>query len=198
MVKPVVLILILLDVLLNVTGQLALKHGMSKIGNFSVSLATLPPVFFKAATNLFVLFGLFCYGLGFLVWLIVLSKAEVSYAYPLISLGYVFTAVLAWYPVRGSLDRNSDGGDRDYLPGGVLDRPELTGTLGWDRLSDCPWGEPPAPLPGSAHRRRLSQRLIGNKARLPRWRIARQRRLRARPKACADDPSGSRGTPRVF
>ena len=30
-----------------------------------------------------------------MVWLIVLSKAEVSYAYPLISLGYVFTAVLA-------------------------------------------------------------------------------------------------------
>ena len=95
--KPVVLVLILLDVILNVTGQLSLKHGMSKIGNFSVSLATLPPVFFKAATNLSVLFGLFCYGLGFLVWLIVLSKAEVSYAYPLISLGYVFTAVLGWY-----------------------------------------------------------------------------------------------------
>ena len=41
------------------------------------------------------LFGLLCYGLGFMVWLIVLSKAEVSYAYPLISLGYVFTAILA-------------------------------------------------------------------------------------------------------
>ncbi|MCL6622635.1 MAG: EamA family transporter, partial [Syntrophobacterales bacterium] len=26
----------------------------------------------------------------------VLAKAEVSYAYPLISLGYVFTAILAW------------------------------------------------------------------------------------------------------
>jgi drug/metabolite transporter (DMT)-like permease len=35
-----------------------------------------------------------CYGLGFLVWLVVLAKAEVSYAYPLISLGYVFTAIL--------------------------------------------------------------------------------------------------------
>ena len=96
MVKPVVLVLILLDVFLNVTGQLSLKHGMSKIGNFSVSLATLPPVFLKAATNLHVLFGLLCYGLGFMVWLIVLSKADVSYAYPLISLGYVLTAVLAW------------------------------------------------------------------------------------------------------
>lgn len=95
MVKYLVLCLILVDVVLNVTGQLSLKQGMSKFGNFSLSLEALPPIFLKAATNPYVLFGLVCYGLGFLVWLIVLSKAEVSYAYPLISLGYVFTAILA-------------------------------------------------------------------------------------------------------
>lgn len=95
MVKYVVLVLILVDVILNVTGQLSLKYGMSKMGNFALSLSTLPPVFLRAATNLYVLFGLVCYGLGFMVWLIVLSKSEVSYAYPLISLGYVFTAILA-------------------------------------------------------------------------------------------------------
>ena len=106
MVKPVVLILILLDVFLNVTGQLSLKYGMSKIGNFSLSLSTLPPVFLKAATNLHVLFGLLCYGLGFMVWLIVLSKAEVSYAYPLISLGYILTAVLAWALFGEALNEN--------------------------------------------------------------------------------------------
>ena len=95
MVKYLVLGLILVDVALNVTGQLSLKSGMNQLGNFSLSLSTLPPVFLRAATNLNVLFGLVCYGMGFLVWLIVLAKAEVSYAYPLISLGYVFTAILA-------------------------------------------------------------------------------------------------------
>jgi drug/metabolite transporter (DMT)-like permease len=95
MVKFAVLGLIFIDVILNVAGQLSLKYGMSQMGNFSVSLATLPPVFLKAATNPNVLLGVVCYGLGFLVWLIVLAKAEVSYAYPLISLGYVFTAILA-------------------------------------------------------------------------------------------------------
>lgn len=95
MFKSVVLALITLDVVLNVAGQLSLKYGMSQIGNFSISMSTLPPVFLKAATNLNVLLGLVCYGLGFMVWLIVLAKAEVSYAYPLISLGYVFTAILA-------------------------------------------------------------------------------------------------------
>ncbi|MDZ7261111.1 MAG: Ig-like domain-containing protein [candidate division KSB1 bacterium] len=91
-----VLGLILLDVLLNVAGQLSLKFGMSKLGNFALSAGSLPAVFLKAAFNPYVLLGLFCYGMGFLVWLIVLAKAEVSYAYPMISLGYVLTAVLAW------------------------------------------------------------------------------------------------------
>ncbi len=95
MVNQLVLALILLDVGLNVLGQLSLKFGMSKMGNFAVSLSALPPVFVRAAFNHYILLGVVCYGLGFLVWLVVLAKAEVSYAYPLISLGYVFTAILA-------------------------------------------------------------------------------------------------------
>ncbi len=91
-----VLGLILLDVALNVAGQLSLKFGMSKIGNFALAVESLPPVFFKAAFNPYIILGLLCYGMGFMVWLIVLAKAEVSYAYPMISLGYVFTALLAW------------------------------------------------------------------------------------------------------
>jgi drug/metabolite transporter (DMT)-like permease len=96
MLNYVVLGLILLDVALNVAGQLSLKFGMSKMGNFSLSLSALASVFFRAAANPYIILGLCCYGMGFLVWLIVLAKAEVSYAYPMISLGYVFTALLAW------------------------------------------------------------------------------------------------------
>jgi drug/metabolite transporter (DMT)-like permease len=97
MLNYVVLSLILLDVVLNVAGQLSLKFGMSKMGNFSLSLPALTSVFFRAAANPYIILGLCCYGMGFLVWLIVLAKAEVSYAYPMISLGYVFTALLAWH-----------------------------------------------------------------------------------------------------
>ncbi len=97
MAKYVVLGLILLDVMLNVAGQLSLKFGMSKMGNFALTAPELGAVFLRAALNPYVLLGLLCYGSGFLVWLVVLAKAEVSYAYPMISLGYVFTAVLAWH-----------------------------------------------------------------------------------------------------
>ena len=96
MLNYLVLSLILTDVALNVVGQLSLKFGMSKMGNFSLSLPSLTSVFARAAVNPFIILGVFCYGMGFLVWLIVLAKADVSYAYPMISLGYVFTAVLAW------------------------------------------------------------------------------------------------------
>ena len=97
MINYVVMGLILLDVCLNVAGQLSLKFGMSKMGNFSLSLPTLTSVFLRAAVNPYVILGLTCYGLAFMVWLIVLAKAEVSYAYPMISLSYVFTAILAWH-----------------------------------------------------------------------------------------------------
>ncbi len=96
MLNYLVLGLIFIDVVLNVVGQLSLKFGMSKMGNFAVSVPSLASVFARAAFNPFIILGVFCYGMGFLVWLVVLSKAEVSYAYPLISLGYVFTAILAW------------------------------------------------------------------------------------------------------
>ncbi len=96
MLKYPVLALILLDVILSVTGQLTLKFGMSKFGNLSLSLSTLPHIFLRAAFSPYILLGMVCYGLGFLVWLIVLAKAELSYAYPFISLSYVFTAILAW------------------------------------------------------------------------------------------------------
>ena len=96
MLNYLVLSLILLDVALNVVGQLSLKFGMSKMGNFSLSLPSLTSVFARAAVNPFIILGVLCYGMGIMVWLVVLAKADVSYAYPMISLGYVFTAVLAW------------------------------------------------------------------------------------------------------
>jgi drug/metabolite transporter (DMT)-like permease len=89
--------LVSVNILFNVVGQLLLKTGMNKLGNFKISLEALPAVFLKAFLSPYILMGLGCYVTGFLIWLIVLAKAEVSYAYPLISLGYVLTAVMGWW-----------------------------------------------------------------------------------------------------
>jgi drug/metabolite transporter (DMT)-like permease len=97
MVRYTVMALISINILFNVIGQLFLKQGMNKLGDFKISLDALGPVFMKAFLSPYILLGLGCYVTGFLIWLIVLAKAEVSFAYPLISLGYVLTAVMGWW-----------------------------------------------------------------------------------------------------
>jgi multidrug transporter EmrE-like cation transporter len=84
--------LILLGVLLNATAQLCLKQGMRQVGHFAFSLSNLAPIGFKVALNPFVFAGLVCYVVSVVVWLLALSRVEVSYAYPLLSVGYIVTA----------------------------------------------------------------------------------------------------------
>lgn len=84
--------LILLGVLLNAFAQIALKQGMRTIGHFAFSLENILPVGARVFLNPFVLTGLFCYVVSVLVWLMALSRVEVSYAYPLLSVGYIVAA----------------------------------------------------------------------------------------------------------
>ncbi len=84
--------LILFGVLLNATAQLCLKQGMRQIGHFAFSLENLLPIGLKAALNPFIFSGLLCYVVSVVVWLLALSRVDVSYAYPLLSVGYIVTA----------------------------------------------------------------------------------------------------------
>jgi drug/metabolite transporter (DMT)-like permease len=89
--------LILLSVVINVSAQLLLKAGMNRIGFFNFSWANIAPISWQIATNPFILAGLACYVFAVVAWLLVLSRTEVSLAYPLISLGYVLNAIAAYY-----------------------------------------------------------------------------------------------------
>jgi len=91
-------LLIFISVLIAVLGQLAMKHGISsarlvaRLGEVS----SLYSYFASAFTNPFVLTGFLLYGLSSLFWLIVLGRVELSYAYPLVSMGYVLAVFLSW------------------------------------------------------------------------------------------------------
>lgn len=89
--------LILLGVCLNALAQLLLKEGMSRIGYFAFSLPNLLPISWQVITNPFVFMGLSCYVLSVVIWLLVLSRVPVSYAYPMLSLGYIINAIAAHY-----------------------------------------------------------------------------------------------------
>ena len=95
--------LIMLGVMLNAAAQLFLKEGMRRIGHFEFIWANIVPIGFTVAGNLFVLAGLACYVVSVGVWLLVLSRVEVSFAYPLLSVGYIVNAVAGYYLFQENL-----------------------------------------------------------------------------------------------
>ncbi len=95
--NPVSLTCIVIGVMLNAVAQLLLKAGVRAVGEFDISLANVVPVGLKIATQLPIIGGLCCYVLSVVVWIVGLSRVEVSVAYPMLSLGYVVNAFAAWY-----------------------------------------------------------------------------------------------------
>lgn len=98
-----VLLMILACVVIGTAGQLLLKFGMDRIGEFAFSAHNIMPIAVKIICNPFIVLGTGCYALSLVIWLLVLSRAEVSYAYPLLSLGYVITAIAAYFLFGDSL-----------------------------------------------------------------------------------------------
>lgn len=90
-------LLLLCGVLLNAGAQLLIKSGMNHIGEFSFSPANIVPIGWQVATNLHIIAGLFCYVVSVVLWMLVLSRVEVSFAYPMLSIGYIVNAVSAYY-----------------------------------------------------------------------------------------------------
>ena len=93
-----VLLLILMSVLLSAIAQITLKIGMSSpIIQQAIASASNVAVFQSIATNLYVLGGLTLYFASAAVWLFVLAKVDVSFAYPFVGLGFIATMLLAYF-----------------------------------------------------------------------------------------------------
>lgn len=89
--------LLMLGVSLNAMAQLLLKAGTNAIGQFDFSAGNIVPVGMKLALEPHILGGVACYVVSLVVWILGLSRVEVSIAYPMLSVGYVLNAVAAWY-----------------------------------------------------------------------------------------------------
>lgn len=87
----------ILSIALSVAAQFSLKAGMSGEGVKEILLQPLSlRSAFSVLTDKFVVGGFLLYGLGAVVWLGVLSKWDVSKAYPLVGLGFVLTLVIGF------------------------------------------------------------------------------------------------------
>jgi multidrug transporter EmrE-like cation transporter len=89
------IIIAIISVMISVAAQFMLKAGMSgmlvkeAIKN-SITFRTLMVIM----TDKYIIGGFVLYGIGAVVWLWVLSKWDVSKAYPLVGIGFLMTAVI--------------------------------------------------------------------------------------------------------
>ena len=89
--------IIMTGVLLNAAAQLLLKAGTNAVGHFELSAQNIVPVGMKLALEPHIAGGIACYVVSVAVWIVGLSRVDVSIAYPMLSVGYVLNAVAAWY-----------------------------------------------------------------------------------------------------
>ena len=90
---PLTWVLILLGVAMNAAAQLLLKTATRPLAAFTLfNVDTLMKSVAILALSVPFWAGMMCYAFSICVWLAALSKAPVSVAYPMLSLGYVVVA----------------------------------------------------------------------------------------------------------
>ena len=88
---------ILSGVILNAAAQLLLKAGTNALGGaIHLTRDNWFMTGLKVATQWPIMARLVCYAISLVVWILGLSRTDVTVAYPMLSLGYVIGAVGAW------------------------------------------------------------------------------------------------------
>ena len=86
---------ILISIMMGAVGQIFIKKGLNDLGglDFSIGLvSSYARMFFSPS----ILVGIVVYFCGVFFWLYGLSKVELSYAFPFVSLSYLVVFILSW------------------------------------------------------------------------------------------------------
>ena len=84
---------IIISVFMVVTGQTLLKKGL---GNISLDFGNIYSIL-NAFYEPLVLLGLILIASSSVIWLSILSKSEISYAYPMFSIGYIIISLIGLF-----------------------------------------------------------------------------------------------------
>jgi multidrug transporter EmrE-like cation transporter len=95
--SAVALGLLLAAIVLGTCAQLLLKAGTNAVGHFAFTLDNALPVGMRLAMEPRILGGAGCYVVSLAIWIMALSRVEVSVAYPMLSIGFALNAILAWW-----------------------------------------------------------------------------------------------------
>ncbi|PWW03966.1 hypothetical protein DFR52_101655 [Hoeflea marina] len=91
------IVFILFTVLTNAIAQLMLKQGMMTMGPLTFTLETAVARIFQVVFNPWIFAGIVLFVASLASHLFVLSKVELSFAYPFLSLAYVVVVVFGYF-----------------------------------------------------------------------------------------------------
>jgi drug/metabolite transporter (DMT)-like permease len=109
--------IILLGVTFSAVGQVSWKLGMNLIGPVN---GFRPSDLIFIFLDTYIVFGLIMYGLSTVFWLIALSRMELSFVYPFISLTYILVLALSYLVLRESIGLNKIAGTALIILGLIL------------------------------------------------------------------------------
>ena len=87
-----VFLVLLLAILMTTTGEMLTKGGLNQVGEFTFRWS----VIWRTFTNWMVILGFVLIFGAAVLWLVVISRVNLSLAYPILALGYVITVVASW------------------------------------------------------------------------------------------------------
>ena len=115
--------LILISVFLGSIGQVLIKIGADKInkaGSFFSSVQSIFTDIFNLVKVPELVFGVIFFGASFLLWVKVLTKSELSYAYPMVSLGYIIVALFSFFLFKETITFNKIAGILLIISGAIF------------------------------------------------------------------------------
>jgi multidrug transporter EmrE-like cation transporter len=89
-------LLILSSVSLNAFAQILLRKAALQLDSEAARPDHLIRTAAALVTDPFLLLGMLCYAVSIAIWIAVLSRVEVSVAYPFLSIGYVIVIVVGF------------------------------------------------------------------------------------------------------
>ncbi|NPV69114.1 MAG: EamA family transporter [Firmicutes bacterium] len=85
----------LVSILLGSTGQFLLKLGVTRLGGVRWGPGLFISTIFDVFMEPFIVCGVGLLGISMLIWLAVISRMQLSTAYPLVSLSYVMVTIMS-------------------------------------------------------------------------------------------------------
>ncbi len=91
------ILFVLIGATMAALANVSLKHGLTQISTVLPQISLNVQSIYHLGSNLYIWLGLTCFGIGFFFWLVGLSRAGLSNAYPIfVGVEYSLIMILSW------------------------------------------------------------------------------------------------------